>query len=154
MKKLITFYVLFCFFAIGTVIAQSRSVSGVVTSSEDNEPIIGATVVVVGSQVGTVTDIDGKYNLGRVPATAKALKVSLLGFKSKEVPIFGDVVNIALEPDATTLDEVLVVVPYGTTKKSSFTGSAATVNTDQISRSQAVSITKARGCSGYTSCRR
>lgn len=143
MKKLITFYVLFCFLTIGTIIAQNRSVSGVIVSSEDNEPVIGATVVVVGSQIGTVTDVDGKYTLGRVPAGAKTIKVSLIGFKTKEVSITGGIINVSLDSDATSLDEVLVVVPYGTSKKSSFTGSAATINTDQIAKSQSVSITKA-----------
>ena len=75
---------------IGVVLgayAQGRTVNGVVVSGDDNEPIVGATVMVTGTTLGTTTDIDGKFVLTNVPATAKTLKVSYVGMTSQEVPI-------------------------------------------------------------------
>lgn len=140
MKKIITFLVLIFSLTIGTIFAQNRSISGVVISSEDNEPIIGATVIVTGTQIGTVTDIDGKFTLGKVPSTAKNIKASLIGYKTKEVSISGSIVNISLEPDATALDEVFVVA-YGTATRQSFTGSASVLKSDAIGKIQTSSVT-------------
>lgn len=126
------------FLSIGMAFAQTQ-VSGKVTSAEDGTPVIGATVKVAGTNTGTVTDIDGNFSLS-VPAGAK-LEVSYVGMTSKTVAA-SKRMNIALESDATDLDEVMVVA-FGTAKKSAFTGSAAVVNQEQISKAQVSDVTSA-----------
>ena len=98
--------------------------TGTVISAEDNEPIIGASIVVKGTTIGTVTDFDGAFSLD-VPSSAKTLVVSYVGMKSQEIEVKSKL-NIVLEHDNQMLDEVMVVA-YGTAKKSSFTGAASTI---------------------------
>ena len=74
-------------FAISSIGAQTRTVSGVVLSADDDEPILGATVMVNGTRVGGTTDIDGKFSITGIPANAKTLTVSYIGMKTAEVPI-------------------------------------------------------------------
>lgn len=99
---------------IGLVNAQISKVTGTVTSSEDGFPVVGASVLVKGTTVGTVTDIDGNFTLTNVPGTAKTLQVSFIGMRTEEVSI-KPLVNIVLHPDTEMLDEVMVVA-YGTAK--------------------------------------
>lgn len=85
MKKLT--YLLFCLIlGIGMATAQTTKVTGTVISADDNEPIIGASIVVKGTMVGTVTDFDGAFSLD-VPSSAKTLVISYVGMKSQEVVI-------------------------------------------------------------------
>ena len=139
MKKLT--YLLFCLFlGIGLANAQTTKVTGTVISADDNEPIIGASIVVKGTMVGTVTDFDGAFSLD-VPSSAKTLVISYVGMKSQEVAV-KPVLNVMLEGDNQVLDEVMVVA-YGTAKKSAFTGSAATIKTEKIAARQAANLTGA-----------
>lgn len=134
MKRKIMLIVACLFVAIGFVTAQHNSVSGVVTSEEDGEPIVGASVLVEGTTLGGVTDIDGKFFIANVPASAKTLKVSYIGMESRQVSIVrGKQMRIALRTDTEMLDEVMVVA-FGTAKKSAFTGSASVVNSETISQ--------------------
>ena len=110
--------------------AQVSRVTGVVTSEEDGGPIIGASVLVKGSSVGTVTDIDGHFTLTGLPQDAKTLVVSYVGMETQEVAIRPSV-SIVLRLDANQLEEV-VITGYGTFKKSAYAGSASTVKTGQI----------------------
>ncbi len=127
------------FLSIGMALAQSR-VSGKVTSAEDGQPIVGATVKVVGQKnTGTVTDVDGNFTLN-VPAGAK-IEISYIGMLSKTVKA-GNNMNILLESDQQNLDEVMVVA-YGTQKKSSFTGSAASVDSKKLANRPVANVTKA-----------
>ena len=114
------------FIGIGLVNAQVSKVTGTVTSHEDGLPIVGASVLVKGTTVGTVTDIDGNFTITNVPSSAGTLVVSFIGMKTQEVKI-KPVVNVVLHSDTEVLDEVMVVA-YGTAKKSSFTGSASSVD--------------------------
>lgn len=116
--------------SIGWATAQTSKVSGVVTAEEDGLPVVGASVLVKGTTVGTVTDIDGKFNLTNVPSSAKTLVVSYIGMKSQELAIKPNM-SIVLKGDAAVLEEV-VVTGYGVTKKAAFTGAATTVATDKI----------------------
>ncbi len=116
--------------SIGWATAQTSKVSGVVTAEEDGLPVVGASVLVKGTTVGTVTDIDGKFNLTNVPSSAKTLVVSYIGMKSQELAIKQNM-SIVLKGDAAVLEEV-VVTGYGVTKKAAFTGAATTVATDKI----------------------
>ncbi len=119
------------FIGIGLVNAQVSKVTGTVTSHEDGLPVVGASVLVKGTQVGTVTDIDGKFTITNVPSSAGTLVISFIGMKTQEVDI-KPVVNVVLHSDAELLDEV-VVVGYGSAKKvGTVIGSISTVNSEKI----------------------
>ena len=105
------------------------TVNGVVLSAEDNEPVIGAAVMVKGTSTGISTDIDGKFTLNNVPKNA-ILVISYVGMQTQEVAA-SKAKTIILSADDQVLDEVMVVA-YGTTKKSSFTGSASVVSSKQL----------------------
>ncbi len=94
------------FMGVQLLQAQTRDISGVVVSSEDNTSVPGASVLVMGTTLGTITDIDGNFTL-KVPEDAEKLMVSFVGMKTIEVPI-GDqsTFNITLDPDVFGLDEV------------------------------------------------
>ena len=92
--------------SMNIVLAQNRKITGTVVSAEDNEPVIGAAVVVRGTQIGIVTDVDGVFKL-EVPSSAKTLIISYLGMKTQEVTI-KDGLKIILEYDSQSLDEVVV----------------------------------------------
>lgn len=128
--------------SIGLAIAQNSKVHGIVLSTEDNEPIIGANVTVKGTTLGTITDIDGKYSIANIPADAKTLTISFIGMETQEVDIKPGEIKTYLKPDQKQLDEV-VVVAYGTQKKSSFTGSAAAVGAETISKRAITNATSA-----------
>lgn len=122
-----------CFiFAVGTVTAQTSNVTGTVISEEDGQPVVGASVLVVGTQLGTVTDVNGKFALSGLPKSAKNLQVSYIGMMTETVAIKSNV-KVVLKSDSKALDEVMVVA-YGTAKKSAFTGSAASVGAEKISQ--------------------
>ena len=123
---------------IGLVNAQVKKVTGHVTSDEDGLPVVGASVLVKGTTVGTVTDIDGNFTLNNVPSSAGTLIISFIGLQTQEVDI-KPVVNVVLKSDSEVLDEVMVVA-YGTAKKSSFTGSATNIHADQITSGSRESI--------------
>ena len=124
---------------IGLVNAQISKVTGTVISEEDGLPVVGASVLVKGTTVGTVTDMDGKFTLSNVPSSAKTLMISFIGMKTVEVGIERNM-NILLKPDTEVLDEVMVVA-FGTAKKSAFTGSAKVVDAEKLQQSQVI-ITK------------
>ena len=126
---------------IGLVNAQISKVTGNVTSEEDGLPVVGASVLVKGTTVGTVTDIDGNFTLTNVPSSAGTLVISFIGMQTQEVKIQPRV-KVVLRSDAEQLDEVMVVA-YGTAKKSSFTGSAATISGDKIESRPITNVTKA-----------
>jgi len=126
---------------IGLVNAQISKVTGNVTSEEDGLPVVGASVLVKGTTVGTVTDIDGNFTLTNVPSSAGTLVISFIGMQSQEVKIKPNV-KVVMKSDAEQLDEVMVVA-YGTAKKSSFTGSATSIKADQITSGSKESLDKA-----------
>lgn len=111
---------------------QPKTLSGTVTE-ENGEPLIGATVVVKGTTMGTVTDLNGKFTLS-VPADATTLVFSFVGMTSQEV-IIGDqrIFSIALVPESVGLEEVMIV-GYGTQKKESVVGSIARTQRDVLER--------------------
>ena len=116
------------FLSLGMAMAQTQ-VSGVVTSAEDGQPIIGASIKVIGTNTGTVTDVDGAFSLS-VQEGAK-LQVSYIGLLSKTVKA-GKNLKIVLESDSKTFDDV-VVIGYGSARKiGTITGNIATVNSDKL----------------------
>jgi TonB-linked SusC/RagA family outer membrane protein len=135
-KKLTMFLALF-FIGIGIVTAQTQ-VRGTVVD-EIGDPVIGATIQIKGTTQGTVTDIDGNFRLS-APSDG-TLVISYVGYKTQEVPVSVNV-RIELITDSELLEEVLVVA-FGTAKKSAFTGSAKVVDSEQLSKSQVTSVTNA-----------
>lgn len=123
---------------IGLVNAQTSKVTGVVTSEEDGLPVVGASIMVKGTTIGTVTDLDGKFTLPNVPSSAETLLISFVGMKQQEVAVKPHVV-VVLHPDSEILDEV-VVTGYGNFKKASFTGAASTVNTGNLENVPVISV--------------
>ena len=115
-KRLSMFLAAFLFSAIGAM-AQTQ-VSGTVVSQDDGEPVVGATVMVVGTNVGTATDVDGKFTL-TCPKGHDLLRITYVGMDPIEVTARPNM-RIVLTGDQTALDEVIVVA-YGTAKKTSFT---------------------------------
>ena len=120
------------FIGIGLVTAQVTKVTGTVISEEDGLPVVGASILVKGTAVGTVTDMDGKFQLPNIPSSAKTLVISFIGMQSQELPI-KQTMNVILKPDTETLEEV-VVLGYGSGKKiGSIVGSVAKVNSEKLS---------------------
>ena len=129
------------FLSVGMALAQT-TVTGTVVSYEDNEPIIGATIQVVGnSGIGTITDYDGNFTL-EVPEGMKTLRITYVGMEPLEVAVSTKTLKIQLRNDVHTLDEV-VVVAYGTQKKTSLTGSIQEVKSDAIELRPTTSVASA-----------
>ena len=128
MKKQI---LLLCLALISLCGYAQTTVKGVVTSASDKEPLIGATVQIKGAGTGTITGIDGDYSIANVPADA-VLVFSTIGYETQEIQVGGrTVINVVLKEAAELLDEV-VVIGYGTVKKSDLTSSISTVKGEQI----------------------
>ena len=138
MKRKLMLLLTCLFVGIGLVTAQITKVTGTVISEEDGLPVVGASILVKGTTVGTVTDMDGKFTLSNVPSSAKTLVVSFIGMATQEVAI-KQTVNITLKSDAEVLEEV-VVTGYGNFKKSSFTGSASNESTEKLQDIPTVSV--------------
>ena len=129
------------FVGIGLVTAQTQKVTGVVISEEDGQPVIGASVLVKGTQIGAITGVDGDFTLPNVPSSAKTLVISYIGMKTQEVVIKPSV-KVVMMPDTEILDEVTVVA-YGTKRKQDLVGSISSVKNEIISNSQATSVSNA-----------
>ena len=128
MEKRLTLFFVSLFLFVGSALAQTK-VSGTVLSQEDGQPIIGAAVKVDGTSTGMLTDVNGRFNL-TLPEGSKTLTISYLGYEPKTVTAKNGM-RVFLKSDAAALDEVIVVA-YGTQKKSAFTGSAAQVDSKAI----------------------
>lgn len=125
---------------LSNALAQTK-VAGLVTSSEDGQPIPGVTIIVKGiSGVGTTTNIDGKYSIS-VPASGKTLVFSYIGFVTQEIPLQGKMsLNVVLIPDSKKLDEV-VVTALGISRERKTLGTAIQeVKSDQITKAAASNV--------------
>ena len=137
-KKLLL--ALLCLGVAWSLSAQT-TITGVVTD-ETGEPLIGAGVMVEGTQIGTITGIDGDYSL-TVPADAVNLVFSYIGFSNQVVPIDGRTkIDIVMAADQTFLDEV-VVVGYATVKRRDLLGSVSSVNSDKIAEQPVTTVSQA-----------
>ena len=118
-------------------VQQGKKVTGVVIDGT-GEPVVGANVVVKGTTNGTITDFDGNYTIEGVSAN-DVLVISYIGYLSQEVPVGNQsMIKVTLKEDTQTLDEV-VVVGYGTMKKSDVTGSISTAKGDDLVKNQSFS---------------
>ena len=116
----------------GKVAQQANKVTGIVKDT-NGEPIIGANVTVKGQSIGTITDIDGRFVLD-APKDA-VLQITYIGYVSQEVKVSGNKeLNVVLKEDTETLDEV-VVIGYGTAKKSDLTGATAQIKPEALTSS-------------------
>ena len=138
MKKRLTMLLAALFVTLGGVIAQTK-VNGTVVSQDDGQPVIGASVLVVGTNTGTVTDSDGKFQL-TMPEGKKTLRITYVGMEPLEISARPNM-RILLTSDQKALDEV-IVVGYGTQRREAKTGSITTVSGGEIAEIPATSFDK------------
>ena len=139
MEKRLMLFIAAFFLMIGTALAQTK-VNGTVVSQEDNEPVIGASVLVVGTNIGTVTNSNGQFSLD-VPAGKTTLRITYVGMEPIEVSARANM-RIVLTNDQEALDEV-VVVAYGTAKRQSITGAVSSIDAKDIDKRIGTSVTGA-----------
>nr|HAD52905.1 SusC/RagA family TonB-linked outer membrane protein [Algoriphagus sp.] len=131
MKKVLLGFVIMLLTAV-SVMAQNRTITGRVTSPEEPEGLIGVNVLVKGTTIGVVTDLDGRYTI-LVPANASTLVFSYIGYISVEEQIGNrSEINVTMREDAQNLQEVIITAYGGTADKGNFTGSAIALKGDQI----------------------
>lgn len=142
MIKKITLSVIAVLIFAASAFAQKSQISGTVTE-KDGTPVIGATVMIDGTLTGTQTDSDGKYALTIPDGAKRTLLFSCIGYKSQLISA-GDkaIIDVILEVDTSLLDEVMIVA-FGTSTKEAFTGSAAVVKSDELSKRSVSSVTQA-----------
>ena len=130
MKKVLLGFAL-SFLTLASVLAQTKTITGRVTSAEEPEGVPGASVVVKGTTQGTITDLDGGYSI-TVPENASSLVFSFVGYLTKEMPIGSNsVIDVVMDTDVKTLNEV-VVTGYGTQERREITGSVTSINNDAL----------------------
>ena len=116
---------------IGAGVLNAQTVKGTVISGSDNEPLIGASVMVQGTKTGAVTDLDGNFTIEA--KNGQTLEVSYLGFITQKIKVTGSTINVTLNEDKQSLDEV-VVVGYGVQKKKLVTGATVQLKGDDIAK--------------------
>ena len=139
MKRLILFLTSILVLA-STAFAQT-TVRGSV-KDDTGEPLAGVSILVKGTSVGTVTDVDGTFNLRGVPANAQTLVISFIGMETLEVPVQPNV-NVVMYPDSEALEEAVVTIAYGAAKKSTLTGAISSVSAEKIANRPTSSVTSA-----------
>lgn len=128
-----TLLLLFMCLFVGINYAHAQvTVKGIVVSSENNEPVIGASILVKGTTNGTITDINGEFAITNIPSSNKTLVVSFIGMKTQEATIKPQM-RIVMVSVIEMIEEILVVA-YGMVKKSAFTGSAKMITTEQLTK--------------------
>ena len=138
MKRVI--FLMLCLVAsINIVLAQSRKITGTVVSADDNEPVIGATVMVKGSSTGTITDVDGIFSLD-VPASAKVLVISFVGMVPQEVAVQNGI-KVVMQSDTQNLEEVVVTAMGVSREKKSLGYAVQDVKSDELTKAGALSVT-------------
>ena len=139
MKRFLLFLTSLLVFA-STAFAQS-TVRGSV-KDENGDPLPGVSVLVKGTQVGTVTDIDGTFTLRGIPSNAQTLVVSFIGMETLEVPVQPEVL-VTMYPDSEALEEAVVTIAYGAAKRSTLTGAISSVNSEKFEMRPTSSVTSA-----------
>ena len=132
--------ILACMLMTASMALAQKQITGTVVDSETSEPLIGVSVRVPDSSIGVLTDEDGKFVI-TLPANQKNLTFSYMGMKPATLAA-RDGMKVLLETETKAMDEVIVVA-FGTAKKSAFTGSAKVVDAEELSKSQVTSVTNA-----------
>lgn len=140
MKKKVMLILSCLFISIGFITAQTTSISGTVVD-EVGEPVIGASVVVKGTTIGVATDVDGRFTIG-MPQGQTMLEISLIGMKTVESRAINGM-RVTMVTEENVLQEVEISVPYGTTRKASYTGAAGIVGSEVMKDVPAMSFEKA-----------
>lgn len=139
MKKRFTMTLLFFFASLSMVMAQNVKVTGTVTSGDDGEPIIGATILVKGTSIGTITDLDGNFSLD-VPEKNKILQISYVGMTMQEVAVKSHV-TVVLQSDVKHLEEVVVTAMGLNREKKSLGYAIQEVKADELTKAGGASLT-------------
>lgn len=142
MKRKLTLMLTFLFVWMGVAWSQGLTVKGVVTSEEDGLPIVGASVLVKGTTQGTITDVDGNFEISGVKAGSKTLIVSFVGMKSQEVAIKPNM-KIVLQSDTETLDEVVVTAMGISREKKALGYALQEVKSDEITQAAPLNVANA-----------
>jgi hypothetical protein len=116
----------------------SNQSTGRILGGDDGQPIVGATVKVKGTSIGTITDVAGNFSL-QLPANAQSLVVSYIGYQAKTLPVDADLMNVRLDPANSSLDEV-VVTGYSSQLKKDVVGATSTISMDNGTPGGSVSI--------------
>jgi len=130
MRKLFSIMAALLCVSLG-ISAQLRTISGSVVDAANNEPLVGVTVMPIGGGQGASTDVDGNFKIS-VPANVKNARISYVGYKEQTVALSNGM-RVYMQSSSTNLDDV-VVVAYGTAKKSAFTGAATVVGSEELSK--------------------
>jgi TonB-linked SusC/RagA family outer membrane protein len=139
MKKVVLLLALILF-GLQSLFAQTREISGTVTSSEDGAPIPGVSIVVKGTTLGTITDMNGSFTL-RIPANAETLMFSFVGMKSIEVPVAGqNSFKILMQPATFGVDEVVVTALGIQRQKRDLGYSTANINSEELTQAKSISV--------------
>jgi len=129
-------------FTYSFITAQQVTVTGKITDASTGESIIGAAIVVQGTTRGTVSDMDGNYSI-EVPDGEAVLMFSYISYLTQEIPVGEQtVINVSMAIDPTELEEV-IVIGYGTQKKSDLTGSVSVVNVEEMNKSNFITVDQA-----------
>ena len=139
MKRKLMLLLACLFVGIGLVTAQTQTVTGVVISEEDGQPVIGASVRVENTQLGAITDVDGKFQIANVPSSAKTLVISYIGMEEQKVTIRPNL-KVMMKPNTELLDEV-VITGYGSGKKlGSVVGSVTAVGSEKLANAPVANV--------------
>ena len=151
MKRKFSIFLSLCALLFSVTAMAQTEVKGTVVAEDDGNPIIGASIIVEGTNTGTVTDTEGNFRMTMpMPSNSKKIRVTYIGYETTTVTA-KDGMRIVLKPRQTELDE-LIVTGYGNFKKASFTGSAQTLKTQALEDVPVVSIADklAGGVAGVT----
>ena len=141
MKKRKIIFLLVCLLGSFQLMSQQKTITGIVTDNSDGSTLPGVTVQVRGTNTGTVTDIEGSYSL-TIDESVNVLQFNFMGMRTEERNIGSNtIINVSMEADNISLDEV-VVIGYGSVKKSDLTGSVASVNMEKLAEIPANSFDK------------
>lgn len=150
MKRFLRIHPVLWLLLLGTGFAAQaqRTLTGSVIDSGSGEPLIGASVIVTGTNIGAATDIDGQFRINNVPNDAASLTVTYVGYQDNIVPITGDFIAIQMQTGEAL--EELVVIGYGSAKKSDLTGSVTAIseadfNKGVVASAQQLIVGKAPG---------
>ncbi len=140
MRRFLSFLILLLLPVAG-IMAQTRTVTGTVTSTDEGEPLPGATVVIQGTTRGIITNLDGEYSIEA--SSEDVLVFSFVGYQAQAIQVEDKTeINVALEPELLSMEEV-VVVGYGVEKKSLVTGSITKVGSEEIEKANATRVEQA-----------
>ena len=128
------------FISWSLAMAQTVTVTGVVTSADDSEPVIGASVLVKGTNTGTITGIMGDFTIPNVPSSATTLIISYVGMVSQEVTIQPGTLQVVLKSDAKTLDEVVVTAMGISREKKALGYALQEVKSDEITQAGQLNV--------------